>query len=343
MTIASTPFILCVTGNMFSFITSNTSDSETPSESESLVSALVELAMAMNSVIFCRVFPKQKSEVVNLMKKRTKQVTLGIGDGGNDVIMIQNSDVGVGIIGKEGQQAARAADYVISEFKYLKRLCCVHGVDSISRSWTIGNYSFYKSIIFCIIQTGYAMYSSYSGVSLFNSIQVTLYNILLFVPIVSMVTKRIYEEHELLNDPLVYQYYNDTNQKNKRTLFSFPEFIISLIMGVVQALVLEVFAKFSAGYNAYDYLANTVFFSNLCTQDIIMLMLLPNITWLNFWAILFCHVAMWLLSFICSSVMSLSGFVPYMSMQYTNSQWLHWISYLVLVTIPCVVMLVKKL
>lgn len=250
------------------------------------------------------------------MKKRTKQVTLGIGDGGNDVIMIQNSDVGVGIIGKEGQQAARAADYVISEFKYLKRLCCVHGVDSISRSWTIGNYSFYKSIIFCIIQTGYAMYSSYSGVSLFNSIQVTLYNILLFVPIVSMVTKRIYEEHELLNDPLVYQYYNDTNQKNKRTLFSFPEFIISLIMGVVQALVLEVFAKFSAGYNAYDYLANTVFFSNLCTQDIIMLMLLPNITWLNFWAILFCHVAMWLLSFICSSVMSLSGFVPYMSMQY---------------------------
>ena len=56
------------------------------------------------------------------MKKATGEVTLGIGDGGNDVIMIQNSDVGVGIIGKEGQQAARAADYVISEFKHLKRL-----------------------------------------------------------------------------------------------------------------------------------------------------------------------------------------------------------------------------
>ena len=56
------------------------------------------------------------------MKQATGAVTLGIGDGGNDVIMIQNSDVGVGIIGKEGQQAARAADYVISEFRHLKRL-----------------------------------------------------------------------------------------------------------------------------------------------------------------------------------------------------------------------------
>ena len=74
-------------------------------------------------------------------------VTLAIGDGGNDVIMIQESDVGVGIMGKEGQQAARAADYVISEFKYLKRLMCVHGVESVSRSWLIGVYSFFKSII----------------------------------------------------------------------------------------------------------------------------------------------------------------------------------------------------
>ena len=116
-----------------------------------------------------------------MMKKHTGEVCLGIGDGGNDVIMIQNSDVGVGILGKEGQQAARAADYVITEFKYLKRLLVVHGVNSLSRSWTIGTYSFYKSMIFCLIQTSYAIFSSYSGISLFNSLQVTLYIILLFV------------------------------------------------------------------------------------------------------------------------------------------------------------------
>lgn len=118
------------------------------------------------------------------MRKETKQVCLGIGDGGNDVIMIQNSDVGVGILGKEGQQAARAADYVISEFKHLKRLMTLHGVNSLSRSWTISIYSFYKSMIFCLIQTSYAMFSSYSGVTLFNSMQVTLYNIFLFVSVV---------------------------------------------------------------------------------------------------------------------------------------------------------------
>ena len=249
------------------------------------------------------------------MKKRTGQVTLAIGDGGNDVIMIQNSDVGVGIVGKEGQQAARAADYVLSEFKHLKRLCCVHGVDSVSRSWTISNYSFFKSVIFCVLQTSYAMFSSYSGVSLFNSMQVTLYNIFLFIPIVSMVTKRGYEESELLNRPAVYRYYNDTDPQNKQTLFSFAEFGTWVVMGVLQALIVNCVAALIEGTGAYDAITNTVFFANLLSQDLLIFLLLPNITWLNVWAVLLCHALMWLVCFVCSSVTGLSGFVPYMSMQ----------------------------
>ena len=168
------------------------------------------------------------------MKKKTGEVTLAIGDGGNDVIMIQNSDVGVGVVGKEGQQAAQAADYVISEFKHLKRLLCVHGVDSISRSWTISNYSFFKSVIFCVIQTSYAIFSSYSGVSLFNSFQITLYNILLFVPIVSMVTKSLYSQGQLLNNPSIYRYYNNSNPGQKTSMFTFKEFLLWVIMGIVE-------------------------------------------------------------------------------------------------------------
>ena len=249
------------------------------------------------------------------MKKATGAVTLGIGDGGNDVIMIQNSDVGVGIIGKEGQQAARAADYVISEFRHLKRLMCVHGIESVSRSWTIGNYSFYKSIIFCIIHTSYAIFSSYSGVSLFNSFEVTLYNILLFVPIVSMVTKSIYTQVQLLNDPRIYQYYNDSDKNNRSTLFTVREYLKWVVIGILEALILEWSTVFISPSAGYDYLANTVYFANLFSQDLIILVLMPSITWLNFWCVVFCHVAMWLLCLICSSVMSLSGFVPYMSMQ----------------------------
>ena len=168
------------------------------------------------------------------MKKRTGEVTLAIGDGGNDVIMIQNSDVGVGILGKEGQQAAQAADYVVSEFKHLKRLLCVHGVNSVSRSWTISNYSFFKSVIFCVAQTSYAVLSSYSGVSLFNSFQITLYNILLFVPIVSMVTKSLYSQYQLLNNHSIYRYYNNSNPTQKTTMFTFKEFLLWVMMGIVE-------------------------------------------------------------------------------------------------------------
>lgn len=249
------------------------------------------------------------------MKKRTGLVTLAIGDGGNDVIMIQSSDVGVGIVGKEGQQAARAADYVLSEFKHLKRLCCVHGVDSVSRSWTISNYSFYKSIMFCVLQTSYAAFSSYSGVSLFNSMQVTLYNIFLFLPIVSMVTKRGYDEADLLSRPALYRYYNDSDPSNKQTLFSSREFLCWLGMGVAQALIVSFVGALIEATGTYDSFTNTIFFANLLAQDVIIFLLLPNVTWLNFGAVLLCHVLMWLVCFVCSSVKAFSGFVPYMSMQ----------------------------
>ena len=134
----------------------------------------------------------------------------------------------------KAEQAAQAADYVISEFKHLKRLLCVHGVDSISRSWTISNYSFFKSVIFCVIQTSYAIFSSYSGVSLFNSFQITLYNILLFVPIVSMVTKSLYSQGQLLNNPSIYRYYNNSNPAQNTSMFTFKEFLLWVIMGIVE-------------------------------------------------------------------------------------------------------------
>ena len=259
------------------------------------------------------------------MKKQTGKVTLGIGDGGNDVIMIQNSDVGVGVVGKEGQQAARAADYVISEFKHLKRLLCVHGVDSVSRSWTITNYSVFKSVVFCLGQTSYSFFSSYSGVSLFNSFQVTLYNILLFVPIVSMVTKRLHDQYRLLHDPSIYRYYNGSSSDQRTTLFTFREFLLWVFFGIVevsfsplshtQGLLLEVVTIAIAPSATMDYLANTVFFGNLFSQDLIMLMLLPNVTWLNFWCVVFCHVCMWGFCFLFSCIPAFQGFVPTMSMQ----------------------------
>lgn len=80
-----------------------------------------------NSVVCCRMSPKQKGEVVGLVRRNINKITLAIGDGANDVNMIQEAHVGVGLYGKEGLRAVSASDYALSEFKALWRLLFFHG------------------------------------------------------------------------------------------------------------------------------------------------------------------------------------------------------------------------
>lgn len=88
----------------------------------SLELKFLSLGVKCHSVICCRVTPLQKARVVKLAKKNLKCVTLAIGDGANDVSMIQAADIGIGIQGREGAQAVRAADYSFAEFRYLRIL-----------------------------------------------------------------------------------------------------------------------------------------------------------------------------------------------------------------------------
>ena len=74
--------------------------------------------------------------------------TLAIGDGANDVNMISAAHVGIGISGLEGQQAARASDYAIGQFKYLKRLLFLHGREAYRRNSFLTGYMFYKNVLF---------------------------------------------------------------------------------------------------------------------------------------------------------------------------------------------------
>lgn len=93
----------------------------------------LELAVMCKAVVCCRVSPLQKALVVKLVKKNLKAILLAIGDGANDVSMIQAAHIGVGISGHEGLQAARSADVAISQFRYLKKLLLVHGTWSYQR------------------------------------------------------------------------------------------------------------------------------------------------------------------------------------------------------------------
>jgi phospholipid-transporting ATPase len=112
----------------------------------------LDLALMCKSVVCCRVSPLQKALVVKLVKRNLKKLLLAIGDGANDVSMIQAAHVGVGISGVEGLQAARSADVSIAQFRYLRKLLLVHGAWSYQRISKVILYSFYKNVAMFMTQ-----------------------------------------------------------------------------------------------------------------------------------------------------------------------------------------------
>ena len=114
-------------------------------------SDFLDIATSCRSVICCRATPKNKAQIVDFIKRKTKEVTLAIGDGANDVSMIQAAHVGVGIYGREGTQALSASDYAIGQFRFLAKLLLVHGIWNYKRLSKAILYSFYKNICFYII------------------------------------------------------------------------------------------------------------------------------------------------------------------------------------------------
>lgn len=122
-------------------------------------------------VLACRVSPKQKADIVNLIRRRFPQkATLSIGDGANDVNMILQAHVGVGILGKEGQQAARSADFAIGQFKFLKPLMFIHGREAYRRNALLILYTFYKNVLYVTAQFFFGFYSAFSGQPLYDAV-----------------------------------------------------------------------------------------------------------------------------------------------------------------------------
>jgi P-type E1-E2 ATPase len=127
-------------------------------------------------VICCRVSPKQKADVVGLAKKSGKWITLSIGDGANDVPMIMEAHIGVGIRGKEGSQAVRSADYAIGQFKFLQKLILAHGRWGYRRVGIFVCYYFYKNVLLVFCELYFAFYNGFSGQIYFADWLPMLYN-----------------------------------------------------------------------------------------------------------------------------------------------------------------------
>ncbi|XP_030953945.1 probable phospholipid-transporting ATPase 8 [Quercus lobata] len=136
-----------------------------------------KLAISCASVICCRSSPKQKALVTRLLKGETGKTMLAIGDGANDVSMLQEADIGVGISGVEGMQAVMASDFSIAQFRFLERLLLVHGHWCYRRIAMMICYFFYKNIAFGFTLFWFEAHASFSGQPAYNDWYMSFYNV----------------------------------------------------------------------------------------------------------------------------------------------------------------------
>jgi phospholipid-translocating ATPase len=144
-----------------------------------LYTLYLDLAVEVDSVICCRASPSQKAAMVSAVRKKVKKsVTLAIGDGANDIAMIQEAHVGIGITGREGLQAARSSDYSIAQFRFILKLLLVHGRWFYIRIAKYILATFYKEMFFYLTQAMFQAYCGYTGTSLHEQWSLSMFNTL---------------------------------------------------------------------------------------------------------------------------------------------------------------------
>lgn len=146
-------------------------------EEEYTKDLLLELGTRCQAVICCRTSPLQKAQIVKLVKEGLGAMCLAIGDGANDVSMIQAADIGVGVAGEEGLQAVNSSDYAIGQFRYLNRLLLVHGHWSYMRNSSMIVNFFYKEIIGIGILFWFQFYCAYSATTVYEYTYLLFWNV----------------------------------------------------------------------------------------------------------------------------------------------------------------------
>lgn len=173
--------VVVIDGHTLAMVESPTDDPTNPRLKDLLFSMIPHI----DSVICCRASPAQKAFIVRATRKTTASrpvtspcLTLAIGDGANDLAMIAEAHVGIGISGREGLQAARVADYAISQFSFLQRLLLVHGRWNYVRTSKFVLWTFWKEMFFYLPQEIFTRWTGYTGTSLYESWSLTVLNVL---------------------------------------------------------------------------------------------------------------------------------------------------------------------
>ncbi|XP_043577097.1 phospholipid-transporting ATPase IC isoform X1 [Chiloscyllium plagiosum] len=207
---------------------------EVDCEEEAHERAFVELACLCKSVICCRVTPKQKAMVVQLVKKYKNAITLAIGDGANDVNMLKTAHIGVGISGQEGMQAVLSSDYSLAQFRYLERLLLVHGRWSYLRICKFLRYFLYKTFTFSFVQIWFAFFSGFSGLSVFEKWCISFYKVAYsWLPVLLLgALDQDISDKLITKCPKLYK----IGQCNE--LFNYRIFLITLFHGLLSSVVI---------------------------------------------------------------------------------------------------------
>ncbi|XP_059451460.1 probable phospholipid-transporting ATPase 8 [Corylus avellana] len=204
---------------------------------EDLEKSFFNLAIICSSVICCRASPKQKALVTRLVKSETGKTTLSIGDGANDVGMLQEADIGVGISGVEGMQAVMASDFSIAQFRFLERLLLVHGHWCYRRISMMICYFFYKNIAFGFTLFWFEAYASFSGQPAYNDWYMSFFNV--FFTSLPVIALGVFDQDVSARLCVKYPYLYIEGVQN--LLFSWPRILGWMFNGVISSVIIFFF------------------------------------------------------------------------------------------------------
>ena len=236
-------------------------------QQKDLKAGLIEIIKNCEAVICFRMIPIEKANMVKLVKENLHKITLSIGDGANDVNMIQEAHIGIGLYGEEGMRAVQASDFALVRFKSLWKLIFVHGKWSYIRISEMILYFFYKNMVFTICQFYFSFYCGYSGMTIYDDYYITFYNMLFTAgPLVvrAIIEQDIYYKFPVKINPDLLQAFNNssyTKEKQilkkyypklyyigqKNTLFTYSHFLSWIWQGVLHGLLIFFFCTYYLG------------------------------------------------------------------------------------------------
>lgn len=196
----------------------------------------IGLAVLLPAVIACRCSPTQKADIAILIREFTKKRICCIGDGGNDVSMIQAADVGVGIVGKEGRQASLAADFSITQFCHLTKLLVWHGRNSYKRSAKLAQFVIHRGLIISVCQTMYSIAIKFEPEGLYKDwLMVGYATVYTMAPVFSLVLDKDVDENLANLYPELYKELTSGSSLSYRTFFVWV-FVSIYQGGMIQGL-----------------------------------------------------------------------------------------------------------